>query len=76
MFGLPIGGEWGNGLADKVRVPFAEQMLVALPPSVPPIVLASASDNLPDAWRCVAPYISHEPDADVLILGGGTRGHC
>jgi threonine dehydrogenase-like Zn-dependent dehydrogenase len=73
MFGLPIGGEWGNGLADKVRVPFAEQMLVALPQSVAPVVLASASDNLPDAWRCVAPYVSDEPDADVLILGGGTR---
>jgi threonine dehydrogenase-like Zn-dependent dehydrogenase len=73
MFGLPIGGEWGSGLADKVRVPFAEQMLVALPPSVAPVVVASASDNLPDAWRCVAPYVSREPHADVLILGGGTR---
>jgi alcohol dehydrogenase len=73
MFGLPIGGDWGSGLADTVRVPFAEQMLVALPPSVPPVVLASASDNLPDAWRCVAPYVLGHPDADVLILGGGTR---
>jgi threonine dehydrogenase-like Zn-dependent dehydrogenase len=73
MFGLPIGGDWGSGLADVVRVPFAEQMLVALPPSVSPVVLASASDNLPDAWRCVAPYLSRQPDADVLILGGGTR---
>ncbi|HWY89940.1 MAG TPA: alcohol dehydrogenase catalytic domain-containing protein, partial [Solirubrobacteraceae bacterium] len=73
MFGLPIGGEWGSGLADKVRVPFAEQMLLALPPSISPAVLASASDNLPDAWRCVAPYLSQQSDADVLILGGGTR---
>lgn len=58
MYGLPIGGDWGSGLADKVRVPFAEQMLLAVPPSVSPVALASASDNLPDAWRCVAPYLS------------------
>jgi threonine dehydrogenase-like Zn-dependent dehydrogenase len=73
MFGLPIGGNWGSGLADRVRIPFAEHMLVAPPPSVSPVVLASASDNLPDAWRCVAPYLSQQPEADVLILGGGTR---
>ncbi len=73
MFGLPIGGAWGSALADAVRVPFAEQMLVALPQAASPIVLASASDNLPDAWRCVAPYLSQQPGADVLILGGGTR---
>ncbi len=73
MYGLPIGGEWGSALADAVRVPFADQMLVALPPSAAPLVLASGSDNLPDAWRCVAPYLSEQPGADVLILGGGTR---
>ncbi|MGC2373106.1 MAG: alcohol dehydrogenase catalytic domain-containing protein [Solirubrobacteraceae bacterium] len=73
MFGLPIGGEWGSALADAVRVPFAEHLLVALPQAASPIVLASASDNLPDAWRCVAPYLSQQPRADVLILGGGTR---
>jgi threonine dehydrogenase-like Zn-dependent dehydrogenase len=73
MYGLPIGGAWGSALADKVRVPFAEHMLVALPPAALPLVLASASDNLPDAWRCVAPYLTQQPGADVLILGGGTR---
>ncbi len=73
MFGLPIGGGWGSALADVVRVPFAEQMLVALPPAASPVVLASASDNLPDAWRCVAPHLSRQPGADVLIVGGGTR---
>jgi threonine dehydrogenase-like Zn-dependent dehydrogenase len=73
MYGLPIGGGWGSALADAVRVPFAEHMLLALPPAVSPRVLASASDNLPDAWRCVAPYLSRHPGAEVLILGGGTR---
>jgi alcohol dehydrogenase len=73
MFGLPIGGDWGCGLSDKVRVPFAEHMLMALPRGLSPVVLASASDNLPDAWRCVAPYLAQRPEASVLILGGGTR---
>jgi threonine dehydrogenase-like Zn-dependent dehydrogenase len=56
-----------------VRVPYAEHMLVALPSGVPVSVLASAGDNLPDAWRSVAPYLAEWPGASVLILGGGTR---
>ena len=73
MFGLPVGGSWGSGLSDKVRVPFADHMLVEVPSGVSLVALAAASDNLPDAWRCVAPYLSTNPAASVLILGGGTR---
>jgi threonine dehydrogenase-like Zn-dependent dehydrogenase len=73
MYGLPIGGDWGSALSEWVRVPFAEHMLVALPSSGSPVTLASASDNLPDAWRSVAPWLTQWPGASVLILGGGTR---
>lgn len=71
---LPFGGgAWGGVLADRVRVPFADAMLVALPAGVDPAAAASASDNMPDAWRSVGPYLQEWPGADVLVLstGGG-----
>jgi threonine dehydrogenase-like Zn-dependent dehydrogenase len=81
MYGLPIGGDWGSALSERVRVPYAEHMLVALasgalagaPLGASILALASASDNLPDAWRCVAPHLRERPGASVLIVGGGTR---
>jgi alcohol dehydrogenase len=74
MFGFgALGGEWGGFLSDVVRVPYADAMLVAAPPDVDPLAIASASDNLPDAWRTVAPHLAARPGADVLVLGGGAR---
>jgi alcohol dehydrogenase len=72
-YGLgPIGGlQWGGALAELVRVPFADAMLQGLPAGVAPSAIASASDNLSDAWRTVAPQLADEPGADVLIMGGG-----
>jgi len=71
MFGFgAFAGDWGGMLADVVRVPYADAMLVPLPPGIDPLAVASASDNLPDAWRCVAPQLAATPDADVLVLGG------
>ncbi len=72
MYGLgALGGEWGGALSDLVRVPFAQHMLVAVPNSLDPAALASVSDNLPDAWRTVAPYLEESPNQSVLIIGGG-----
>jgi alcohol dehydrogenase len=74
-YGLPPhGGDWGGFLSDLVRVPYAEQMLVALPDGVDPVAAASVSDNIVDAWRTVAPQLAAEPDAAVLIVGGGGPG--
>lgn len=75
MFGFgAVGGErWGGFLSDVVRVPYADAMLVPLPADVDPLAVASASDNLPDAWRCVAPQLRDDPEADVLVLGGPAR---
>jgi alcohol dehydrogenase len=69
----PIGGDWGGALADLVRVPYADAMLVDLPAGVDAIAVASASDNLPDAWRAVAPFLAESPGADVLVVGGVAR---
>ena len=74
MFGFgALGGHWGGFLSDLVRVPYADAMLVPLPEAADPLDAASASDNIPDAWRTVAPQLAARPGADVLILGGGAR---
>lgn len=72
MYGLePYGGPWGGFLADIVRVPWADHMLVAMPASLDPVAVASMSDNIPDAWRTVGPFIPHAPGTPVLVIGGG-----
>lgn len=63
--------EWGGALAELVRVPYADGMLVGLPDGINPVHVASASDNLPDAWRTVGPYLTQNADQNVLIVGGG-----
>ncbi len=70
MYGLPRGN-WGGALSDVVRVPFANAMMVAVPEHISPSVIASASDNLVDGLRTVHPYLEENPDAEVLIVGGG-----
>jgi len=72
MFGFgAFGGNWGGLLSDLALVPYADAMLVALPVGADPTVVASASDNLPDAWRTVAGPLAEIPGGDVLIIGGG-----
>ncbi|HEV2980065.1 MAG TPA: alcohol dehydrogenase catalytic domain-containing protein [Solirubrobacteraceae bacterium] len=71
MYGLgPVGGDWGGAFSDLVRVPFPDFMLVPIPEGVNPLTVASVSDNIPDAWRAVAPPLAGRPGADVLIVGG------
>jgi threonine dehydrogenase-like Zn-dependent dehydrogenase len=71
-YGLgPMGGlEWGGLLADQAVVPHADAMLVPVPVGVDPVVIASASDNLPDGWRTVGPPLAADPGAEVLVVGG------
>ena len=38
-------------MADTLRIPFADHMLAKVPDGVDPLRVASASDNLTDAWR-------------------------
>lgn len=71
MYGMGArGGPWGGMLSDLLVVPFADAMLVPLLPNVEPEVAASASDQLPDAWRTVAPPLAANPGAEVLVLAG------
>ena len=60
-------------IADQVRVPFADHMLVPVPAGVPAVRVAAASDNLADAWRTVVPPLVERQGGSVLILGGGAK---
>lgn len=67
------GGDWGGMLSDVVRVPYADEMLVGVPDGIDPVAVASASDNLPDAWRAVGPALRERPGSPVLVVGGGAK---
>lgn len=66
-------GPWGGAMSDKVLVPFADAMLVSVPENIDPLSLASASDNIPDAWRTVGPYLEKYPEAPVLVAAKGAE---
>ncbi|OIN78860.1 zinc-dependent alcohol dehydrogenase [Mycobacterium malmoense] len=71
MYGLgELGGSWGGTLGELLKVPFADAMLVPLPDTTDPLAVASCSDNLPDAWRTVAPPLADRPNSAVLIVAG------
>jgi threonine dehydrogenase-like Zn-dependent dehydrogenase len=70
----PAVERWGGFLSDVVCVPYAEHMLVPVPAGLDPAAVASASDNISDAWRTVAPALAEHPGADVLIVGGAGAG--
>jgi alcohol dehydrogenase len=75
MYGFgQVGSNWGGFLSEVVRVPYADHMLVPLPEGIDPLAVASASDNIADAWRTVGPPLEREPGAAVLVMGGAGPG--
>jgi threonine dehydrogenase-like Zn-dependent dehydrogenase len=70
----PAVQDWGGFLSDLVPVPYAEHMLVPVPAGLQPADVASASDNISDAWRAVGPRLAEEPGAPVLVVGGAGPG--
>lgn len=71
-FGLgPHGGvDLGGALAELVRVPWADVMLIPLPNGMDPIAAAGIPDNVSDGYRCVAGPLTERPGAPVLVVGG------
>lgn len=67
----PASGAWGGMITDRIRVPFADHMLVPVPDGIPPLRIAAASDNLADAWRSVVPALAAREGGSVLVIGGG-----
>lgn len=74
MYGAPIGGQWGGLFSDLVRVPWADAMLVPLPPGLDPVAMAAASDNWSLAYRLVSPHLAARPHARVLVIARGSIG--
>lgn len=72
-FGMaPLSGtDYGGGLSDVLRVPFASHMLIHAPPGLAPEALAGVTDNVTTAFTLVAEPLSRDPGAHVLIVGGG-----
>jgi len=68
-----VFGEHGGMVSDVLRVPYADAMLVPVPASIDPLAAASASDNMPDAFRAVGPQLRSNPQAPVLIVGGNAK---
>lgn len=62
--------DFGGALSDLMHVPHAHHMLVRLPAGLDPVAVASASDNIADGWRAVAPQLAERPGGSVLVLGG------
>lgn len=71
-YGLGGGArtDYGGALADLMHVAFADHMLVPLPVGLDPVQVASATDNIVDGWRGVAPQLAARPGASVLVVGG------
>ena len=70
----PAVQQWGGFLSDVVCVPYAEHMLVPVPAGLESAAVASASDNISDAWRAVGPPLADQPGAHVLVVGGAGPG--
>src|SRR3954465_10218686 len=66
MYGLPLGGDLGGLFDDLVHVQFA-RALVPFPGGVRVETLASASDNLTDAYSAVAHSLRDRPGGRVLV---------
>jgi threonine dehydrogenase-like Zn-dependent dehydrogenase len=76
-YGFGFGPEltrFGGFLSDAVRVPYADAMLVPVPDGLESVDAASASDNITDAYRTVAPALAARPGAPVLVVGGAGSG--
>ena len=74
MYGLPVGGDWGAMFDDLVRIPYADSMLIPVPPTVDPIDAVSLGDNGVIGVELVAPHLQRMPGARVLVIGG--VGYC
>jgi alcohol dehydrogenase len=78
MYGFGVGGgHWGGVLSDKIEVPYADGMLVALPRDLDPATAASVADNISDAYRHVGPYLpalqARQDRPTVIIVGPTDR---
>jgi alcohol dehydrogenase len=71
-YGMGRAGNYGGGLADLLRIPYANAMLIPLPANTDPNTMIGLADMATDAWRAVGPALRDRPNGSVLVLGGAT----
>lgn len=69
-YGMGREGDFGGGLSDRLRVPYANAMLTPVPFGAHPTNLIGLADMATDAWRGIGPHVARIPDARVLVIGG------
>ncbi len=71
-YGLkPVCGvEYGGGLSDLIRVPFADHMLVRQPKGHAMSQTAGLADGATDGFSSVANWLKQRPGEEVLVIGG------
>ncbi len=62
--------EYGGAFSDRVRVPYADHMLIPLPDTLTAVAAAGLGDNVADGYRTVAAGLAAYPGEPVLIAGG------
>jgi alcohol dehydrogenase len=71
----PLSGvDYGGGLSDLLRVPFADHMLVHAPDGLEAAALAGVADNVTTALTFVAEPLLRHPRARILVVGGRGKG--
>ncbi len=71
----PLSGvDYGCGLSDLLRVPFADHMLVHAPAGLEPEALAGVADNVTAALAFVAEPLRLRPGSPILVVGGQGKG--
>jgi threonine dehydrogenase-like Zn-dependent dehydrogenase len=71
----PLSGvEYGGGLSDLIRVPFAQHMLVRHPDGHALSQTAALADAGTDAFAAVAGWLRARPRAEVMVIGGVGQG--
>jgi alcohol dehydrogenase len=71
-YGMGRAGNFGGGLSDWLRVPYANAMLVPIPLNADATSMIGLADMATDAWRAVGIPLQERPGATVLVLGGAT----
>lgn len=67
-----LGHNFGGAVTERIRIPFADEMLLKVPAKVSNVAASSAGDNLGDAYRGVIPHLSANREAPVLVVGGSS----
>ncbi len=71
----PLSGvDYGGGLSDLLRVPFADHMLMHAPEGLEPEALAGVTDNVATALSLVAGPLRSRPGSRILIVSGRAAG--